>query len=445
MAHFPEVCPELPFPLWRPMRSPGLRRRAPKEMRDFDRRAFWMAANQSIEAAYAGDHPNHDVLYGSSFEGENPAGTVLLPKGAANRKLWNEMLRQLRGIANQRKPDIIDFTDRTMYEIKPAGSDIVTGMVQGQSPIAIANAIAVAQGSDPWHPEMCTWVPPHVLFYPSDANRRVCTGETDSTRAKGLILYRVYRRSSQEEEKEYQRQTAVLTDFVPELEQDRARFTAELKRVAPHFEKDTDLWILAPTELWAATVLRRRIEARPLPGAVDLRRYPLMAAHAAMADAALSPVTAFGRLVSHPTVLIILVGVAACLVVVGAAVLLPEIAAAGAVGGATIGVTETAVAAEAAAVAEEAVVISLQAYRAARMAQAAAATAKEVSTAAAVLLVVASTQQASAQSPANVTKVSAVRAVNADDIPTYYDYGLDREVIYLNERYRIVGRARVTG
>jgi hypothetical protein len=45
----------------------------------------------------------------------------------------------------------------------------------------------------------------------------------------------------------------------------------------------------------------------------------------------------------------------------------------------------------------------------------------------------------------SVTKVSAVRAVSVDDIPTYYEYGLDREIVYMSEPYRIVGRARVVG
>lgn len=419
------------------MASPGLRRRAPKETRDFDRRAFWMAANRAIELAYAKDHPNHVVLYGSDFAGESPTGTVLLPKGVPDGARWNDLLRQLRGIANQRKPDIIDFTDRTMYEIKPAGSDVNAGIVQGQSPIAIANAISMKQGTDPWHPEMCTWVPDHVLPYPTDLSRRVCTGETDATVNKGLILYRVYRKSSEEEQKEYNRQRAVLTDFVTELEADRSRITAELQRVAPQFEKDADLWILCPTALWEATVLKPRMDARPFPGTIDIRRSPVMSANAAMAAAAMAPFTAAARLLSNEKVLIILVGVAACLVVVGAVVLLPELAIGGAVAG------SAAVAVEGVVLAEEAAVISLQAYRAARAAQAAVAAAKEVSAAAAVLLVVFSTKQASAKAPATVTQVSTVRAVSVDDIPPYYEYALDREVVYRNEPYRIIGRARM--
>lgn len=426
------------------MASPGLRRRAPEGTRDFDRRAFWMAANRAIELAYAKDHPNHVVLYGSDFAGEGPAGTVLLPKGVPDGARWNDLLRQLRGIANQRKPDIIDFTDRTMYEIKPAGSDVIVGIVQGESPIAIANAISIKQGTDPWHPEMCTWVPDHVLPYPTDPNRRVCTGETDSTVTKGLILYRVYRKSSEEEQKEYNRQRAVLTDFVTELEADRSRITAELQRVAPQFEKDADLWILCPTALWEATVLKPRMVARPFPGTIDIRRSPVMSANAAMAGAAMAPFTAVARLLSNKEVLIILVGAAACLVVVGAAVLLlPELAIGGAVAGGAAVAGTGAVAVEGAVVAEEAVVISLQAYRAARAAQAAASAGKEISAAAAVLLVVFSTKQASAKAPATVTQVSTVRAVSVDDIPPYYEYALDREVVYRNEPYRIIGRARM--
>jgi hypothetical protein len=199
MPHLPELCPMLPLNVWRPMKSPGLRKGAAKGARDFDRRAFWMAANKAIELAYAKDHPKHDVLYGSDFRGENPSGTVLLPKGVSSGVGWNDMLRQLRGLANQRQPDIIDFTDGTMYEIKPAGSDVIAGMIQALSPIAIANAISIKEGTSPWHPEMCTWVPDHVLIYPSDPNRRVCTGETDPAVAKGLILYRVYSKASKDQ------------------------------------------------------------------------------------------------------------------------------------------------------------------------------------------------------------------------------------------------------
>jgi hypothetical protein len=419
--------------MWRAIETPPLRSGAPKGVRDFDRRAFWIASNKAIELAYAKDHPKHDVLYGSDFAGERPGATILLPKGVPNGAQWNRLLRQLRGIANQRQPDIIDFTDRTMYEIKPAGADVVVGIVQGQSPIAIANAISIKEGRGSWHLDMCTWVPEHILPYPSDVNRLVCTGETDRA-FKGLILYRVYRRLSPEEQKKYNQQTAVLTDFVPEMEKDRARFAAELKRVAPQFKGGTELWILCPKVLWEATVLKQRMDSRPFPGAVDIRRYPLMSGHAAMASALVGP---FIRLFSNETVLILLVGAAACIVVIGALVLLPEIA----VGAAAVTATEAGMA----AATEEVAVVSLQAYRAARSAQAAVAAAREVSEAAAVLLVVVSTKQASAKTPANVTDVSAVRAVNVDDVPAYYEYGLDREVIYRGQSYRIVGRARVTG
>jgi hypothetical protein len=399
-----------------------------------------MAANSAIELAYGRDHPNHVVLYGSDFASEGPGGTILLPKGVPDAARMNSLLRQLRGLSNQRKPDIIDFTDRTMYEIKPAGSDVVVGLVQGQSPIAIANAIAAKEGMDPWHPEMCTWEPGHVLPYPGDPTRRVCTGETDSSAARGLILYRVYRKASEEEEKNYNRQTAVLTDFIPELSSDRQRFTAELRRVAPRFEPDTDLWILCPTELWEAAVMRPRMQSRPLPGAVDIRRYPLMAAHAAAASAAAAPFMAAVRVFSDERVQIFLLGAAVSLVVIGIGVLLlPEAAGAAAVAA----TTEAAIATETVAAVEEAAVISLQAYRAARAAQAAAAAAKATSAAAAGLLVVATTRQASAKTTTSVTRVSTVQAVDADDLPSYYEYGLDREVTYQNEPYRIIGRARV--
>jgi hypothetical protein len=44
-----------------------------------------------------------------------------------------------------------------------------------------------------------------------------------------------------------------------------------------------------------------------------------------------------------------------------------------------------------------------------------------------------------------VTDVSAVRAVDANDIPAYYEFSLGREITYNGERYRIAGRARVAG
>lgn len=443
MTHAAALCPALPFPNWRPMTSPGLRRRAAPGARDFDRRAFWMAANQAIELAYAADHPGHVVLYGRDFASEGPSGTVLLPRGVPDAARMNRLLQQLRGLSNQRKPDIIDFTDRTMYEIKPAGSDVAVGLVQGQSPIAVANAIAVKEGLDPWHLDMCTWTPPHVLPYPTDPLRRVCTGETDAVAARGLILYRVYRRASEEKERRYNQQTAVLTDLVTELRSERRRLGVELERVASRFEPDTDLWILCPVALWETLVLRPRDQARPWPGTVDIRRYPLMAGHAAMAAAVVSPLLAAARLFSDERVLIVMAAAAVCLVVIGVGVLLaPEAAVGGAVVAAT---TETAVATQAAVVAEEAVVISLQAYRAARAAQAVAASAKQTSAAAAALLVVVSTRQAAAQTTSVVQNVTAVRAVDADDMPSYYEYEKDREVVYQGEPYRIIGRARVAG
>jgi hypothetical protein len=216
--------------------------------------------------------------------------------------------------------------------------------------------------------------------------------------------------------------------------------------VAPRFEDGTDLWLLCPTELWEAVMRTPDAPPRRFPGTVDVRRYPLISAHAAMGAATgLEPLA---RLLSDHKLLILALAVGVCLVVAA-----PMVLSGAAVAGATAtAATEAAVAAgatEAAvgagvAVAEEAAATSLAAYRAARSAKAVIAVATEVTKAAAVLMVVVTTRQASAKSPAAVTRASAVRAVDSKDLPVYYEYGLSREVLYMNTPCRIVGRARAT-
>ena len=418
MTHIRMICPDLPVTHWQPVSAPRSRKGSTTQGFNLVAEAFAIGANMAIELAYKARFPTHTVLVGSDFEKMGPTDTILLPKGSPPG--WNDLLKQLRGLERQRRPDIIDFTDRRMYETKSANEAPAKGVEQLRSLIRLANEI---RRNDAW--DAGDWLPPHVMAFPSDISLRICTGETDYASNKGLIRYRVYRRREKVEVERRLAKAAVMTDLVPEMEQARERLSGELNRVAAQFEPDTDLWILCPLELWRATVLKPRIDSKPLPQTIDVRKYPLIALHGAASEA----IARTG---------VIMLAATACIVVIAGSVLLvAEIAGAGVVAGATGATVGSA------ATAEGAAVVSLEAYRAARVASEALSTARQISSAAAALLVVVSTSKASAKAPTMVTDVSAVRAVSAKDIPVYYEYGRDQEILYLDRPYRIIGRARV--
>lgn len=179
---------------------------------------IWMAANEAIELAYKNDpkHANHVTFFGSDFDNsllkigpEMPTrvpnrrpsrpgvAEVTLPKGVPNQKFGNLLLQELRGLERQRRPDIIDFTNRAFYEIKSSGYRD-RGTIQLRSYYKITEMILRQHGGSepPWILETAPlWYPDHVLsmLSPTPQTRKlvVCTQETDHVNYPGMILYEV--------------------------------------------------------------------------------------------------------------------------------------------------------------------------------------------------------------------------------------------------------------
>ncbi|HKP96634.1 MAG TPA: DUF4157 domain-containing protein [Fibrobacteria bacterium] len=165
----------------------------------------WTAANLAIENAYRQTHPGHAVLYGGDYlQGGNPGSAPYVTlSGPAARPWMNQALARFFGTSRRLTPDIIDFTDRTIYEIKtPSGT--VPGILQLGSYYRIMNSILHDMGRPSFNQDAVGWYPGHVLPYPTNANRKVCTQETEYglPGRRGLILYRVLEEPDQEEEEE---------------------------------------------------------------------------------------------------------------------------------------------------------------------------------------------------------------------------------------------------
>ena len=421
--HLGESCP-LP-PLWVLESFPG---------DQLQRQAYILAGNQAIEMAYVAAHSGNTVLVGSSFESFRD---ILLPRGVPDRDMWNRFLQGLRGIIQQRKPDIVDFTERVFYEIKTPGF-AVAGQVQLESYYELANrTITSADGGGNWHQDRATWYPPHVLPYPGNPLKRVCTALTDHTRTQGLLFYQIYRRTSQQEEQDLRRRMVVVADLNPELDEMRDTLRAELIRTieSTHTPSGTELWIVASPEIHDALVRRPQRERME-------RTLDLMRVHGW--EARRNPVMGFRNL-GWTLVGLYAATMAVCVVIASGALLAAPAAAAPAVGAPAAGsaaaaeLTTVATAATGLA-AEDAVVVSLTAYRAARAAPAAI----QLARVAGVLLVgsVVTSSTARAEAP-RVTGTWSIRAVpRAEFHPDDY-YEMDREVLYGRQPYRIIGKAVV--
>jgi len=161
-------------------------------------KSIWQPANDAIEQAYCADFNcnepgGHVVLVGSMFEyggsAQSPKG-IQPPKGISQNWM-NEFIQEYRGVSRQLAPDIIDFTDRVIYEIKPV-TRAVEGLGQLATYYALADALTTKYGGEPWTRTLATWFPPHVLPLPGALNRIVCTQlTTHAMGAEGLILYSV--------------------------------------------------------------------------------------------------------------------------------------------------------------------------------------------------------------------------------------------------------------
>ena len=187
-------------------------------------KAIWGPANDAIEADYRKDHKGNAVLTGGQMEqggsAENALGTSL-PKGAPSRKFAEKFLGDYRGVIRQLTPDIIDFTEGTIYEIKPAKQKgIAQGIAQIEGYYKLAELlqnefltpITMLDGNVPrfnqdfanWKPT--TWIITHKhsgdpLVVCTLASR-ASTLAWESLIGRGLILYEVFERDIDEEETE---------------------------------------------------------------------------------------------------------------------------------------------------------------------------------------------------------------------------------------------------
>jgi len=252
-------------------------------------RPLWMAANEAIELAYKNDpaKKNHVVLFGSDFEDsllkigpECPKpvpnrrpfrpGTaeINLPKGTGER-FGRILLQELRGLARQRRPDIIDFTERAFYEIKTTGyAD--RGQVQLQSYYKIAEAIRRQYAPDigDWiHDTAPGWYPAGELAMVSPDPRAdyiVCTEATDHKQYNGMVLYDVHRLRRK---KRRQRPSEIrMVDYWRAYEQFRQVVRSQLPVGIPEFDPTSpDYVIIVPHEFVQNPQIRKMVEANMAP------------------------------------------------------------------------------------------------------------------------------------------------------------------------------------
>jgi hypothetical protein len=355
--------------------------------------AIWLPANDAIEMAYK-EHPNNRrhlnaLFFGSQFENRD----VLPPSGVPNKKFAETLLRRLRGLQNQRRPDIIDFQDRVFYEIKSTGF-ARQGVEQVASYYIIADEVRrqyAAFAEPPWKIEYAGWYPPHVLPFPTDPlNKIVCTQATDHNRYPAVILYEV--RELTDEEKRRRRQARAQGYELWNFEQGFAEILPMIRNELPNAVQTFDpeypnYVILLPQDLYWAWYKQR-----------NDRVLEKMKVHPPFLDP------------KHPVGQFHIIAGTATLIAAGA------IAAWGVVAAASTLVAASAAAATTIAEAGAAEVISLAAYRAMLSAPAA----KALAAAAGVLLVIGSTKQANA---ANANEYKAIRAVALADFR--FDNGIE--------------------
>jgi hypothetical protein len=226
-------------------------------------RHIWLPANQAIEQAFANDRQtrNHVALFGSQFN-VGPRSRILTPKGTPNKKLADEFLNRLTGIANQLAPDIIDFTDRVFYEIKTAGfiQDGIRALSGYYNTIEAIRRDLGPAGGPPWDQQQASWYPPHTLAFPGDPKKQVCTQQTDYTlpSRRGLIVYGVLQRMDDEERarrKVVAAKQLTITDLAPELEPLRERIQAVMRRVVPEADPKTEFRLVGSADFVKAMII----------------------------------------------------------------------------------------------------------------------------------------------------------------------------------------------
>jgi hypothetical protein len=197
------------------------------------KKEIWLAANQAIEAAYLNDHVGHDILFGSQVDPGNLG--AFLPRGAQNADWADGFLSQLLGIQKQLAPDIIDFSDRLIYEIKTPDFER-PGVLQLTGYLKLANEISRQIGQPPWTNLAATWTPPVIMPLPgqNNAGKILCTDLTNPNESpSGVLLYKVWKKPKKEDDDDQaQVRTATLVlDMAPEARNLLGGITAQLRQM----------------------------------------------------------------------------------------------------------------------------------------------------------------------------------------------------------------------
>ena len=231
--------PDFPKPpLWRPINATS--------------KAVFEGANRAIESAYR-EHkdrsqPVPSYLLGWDFDrNQRPR----LPKGAPNKKFGDALLDDLYGLANPRQPDIVDFLDRTYFEIKPVATYMrkpIETKEQLASLYRLTEPIRVKfwPTEEPeWAPWRVTWRPPDVLAMPGNPRQVIVTTLSVATYERdirGLIVYQVWERTDRRKDVQ---NVAVITV----TDRDR-RFSgllpqaAEIAKLLGYFDPDDPNYVV---------------------------------------------------------------------------------------------------------------------------------------------------------------------------------------------------------
>jgi len=215
-------------------------------------REVWMEANALIEGAYLatpGSGGPTWVIFGSQFE---TGRDIAPPIGFSNKRFAEFLLKNLRGIRNQRRPDIIDFKNRVFYEIKTVGY-VRDGEEQIQSYYRVTETVRMTEypSEPPWVREYATWYPPHEL--PMSANRIVCTQATNHTAHPALILYDVRQLGQDEEEKKVQSMVVdqTVTEYDTTFNEMKEALKVQMRHKIEKFDPENpDYIIIVPKRFY---------------------------------------------------------------------------------------------------------------------------------------------------------------------------------------------------